>query len=68
MRTYRLNSEEHIQMLTALVLQLIQCVVSLSENMSNEKSADKAQSETMRKVIEFLILHFIHKPLLLISI
>ena len=36
LRTYRLNSEEHIQMLTALVLQLIQCVVILPENLKNK--------------------------------
>ena len=29
LRTYRLNANSHIQMLTALVLQLIQCVVVL---------------------------------------
>lgn len=34
LRTYRLNSEEHIQMLTALVLQLIQCVVALPDNLT----------------------------------
>lgn len=33
LRTYRLNSEDHIQMLTALVLQLIQCVVVLPESL-----------------------------------
>lgn len=33
LRSYRLSSEEHIQMLTALVLQLIQCMVVLPQNM-----------------------------------
>lgn len=37
LRTYRLNSEDHIQMLTALVLQLIQCVVVLSDSKSKEE-------------------------------
>ncbi|XP_068082252.1 nipped-B-like protein isoform X2 [Anabrus simplex] len=37
LRTYRLSSEEHIQMLTALVLQLIQCVVVLPERLIIEK-------------------------------
>merc|ERR1712098_1001277 len=32
LRTFRLNREENIQMLTALVMQLIQCVVSLPES------------------------------------
>ncbi|KYN03047.1 Nipped-B-like protein [Cyphomyrmex costatus] len=36
LRTYRLNSEDYIQMLTALVLQLIQCVVVLSDSKSKE--------------------------------
>ncbi|XP_014208560.1 nipped-B-like protein [Copidosoma floridanum] len=31
LRTYRLSTDEYIQMLTALVLQLIQCVVVLSD-------------------------------------
>lgn len=34
LRTYRLNSEDHIQMLTALVLQLIQCVVVIPESIA----------------------------------
>ncbi|KAG5893186.1 hypothetical protein JTB14_016463 [Gonioctena quinquepunctata] len=42
LRTYRLNSEEHIQMLTALVLQLIQCVVRLPDNfMQTKDTKDK---------------------------
>ncbi|KAF7267144.1 hypothetical protein GWI33_019635 [Rhynchophorus ferrugineus] len=41
LRTYRLNSEEHIQMLTALVLQLIQCVVALPEKPNSKKDKDK---------------------------
>ncbi|KAK4871530.1 hypothetical protein RN001_015654 [Aquatica leii] len=47
LRTYRLNSEEHIQMLTALVLQLIQCIVALPENLGNEKNDE---NESTRKV------------------
>ncbi|XP_023223902.1 nipped-B-like protein [Centruroides sculpturatus] len=37
LRNYRLNSEEHIQMLTALVLQLIHSVVRLPEPENNMK-------------------------------
>lgn len=44
LRTYRLNSEEHIQMLTALVLQLIQCVVQLPENLDGDKE-DKNKTD-----------------------
>lgn len=43
LRTYRLNnnSEENIQMLTALVLQLIQCVVVLSDGMLQDKKEEE---------------------------
>ncbi|CAH1153389.1 unnamed protein product [Phaedon cochleariae] len=44
LRTYRLNSEEHIQMLTALVLQLIQCVVCLPDNFNHAKDAKDKNS------------------------
>jgi cohesin loading factor subunit SCC2 len=33
LRTFRLSAEQHIQMLTALVLQLIQCVLCLPEKL-----------------------------------
>lgn len=36
LRSYRLSSEEHIQMLTALVLQLIQSIVVLPTNLSSD--------------------------------
>lgn len=42
LRTYRLNSEDYIQMLTALVLQLIQCVVVLSDSKSKEDDEKKS--------------------------
>jgi len=41
LRTYRLNKTDNIQMLTALVLQLIQCVIALPDRMgrpANEKT------------------------------
>ncbi|XP_076644013.1 nipped-B cohesin loading factor isoform X2 [Halictus rubicundus] len=47
LRTYRLNSEDHIQMLTALVLQLIQCVVVLSDNAIPQQK--KSQEEEEKK-------------------
>ncbi|XP_034230674.1 nipped-B-like protein [Thrips palmi] len=45
LRTYRLSSDENIQMLTALVLQLIQCVVVLPETLQDQlmASAPKAK-------------------------
>ncbi|GFN80172.1 nipped-b-like protein, partial [Plakobranchus ocellatus] len=41
LRNYRLNSDESIQMVTALALQLIQCVVRLPDVNSEEKSSDE---------------------------
>jgi hypothetical protein len=37
LRTYRLNNQDHIQMLTALVLQLIQCVVAIPDKLHKSK-------------------------------
>lgn len=37
LRSYRLSSQEHIQILTALVLQLIQCMVVLPKNAASRK-------------------------------
>lgn len=45
LRTYRLNSEDHIQMLTALVLQLIQCVVVLSDSAIPHSKTPKEDDE-----------------------
>ncbi|XP_066599133.1 nipped-B-like protein A [Prorops nasuta] len=45
LRTYRLNSEDHIQMLTALVLQLIQCVVVLPDNIASQTKLTKEEEE-----------------------
>ncbi|XP_046405626.1 nipped-B-like protein isoform X2 [Ischnura elegans] len=63
LRTYRLSSEENIQMLTALVLQLIQCVVFLpdklcgdvkekvkEEGKENEELQKEQQKEQMSNV------------------
>nr|CAD7424434.1 unnamed protein product [Timema monikensis] len=50
LRTYRLNSEEYIQMLTALVLQLIQCVVYLPDRLQLEtKENTKEEVEEIEK-------------------
>ena len=49
LRTYRLNATTHIQMLTALVLQLIQCVVILPKTLTLGKN-NKELSQS--KVIE----------------
>lgn len=46
LRTYRLNSDENVQMLTALVLQLIQCVVELPEELA-QSIGSKSASESV---------------------
>jgi len=45
LRTYRLNKSENIQMLTALVLQLIQCVIGLPEKMGRPKEKEKEKKK-----------------------
>jgi len=45
LRTYRLNKNENIQMLTALVMQLIQCVVGLPDKMGRPKEDPKKKKE-----------------------
>jgi len=45
LRTYRLNRNENIQMLTALVLQLIQCVIGLPDKMGRPKDEKKKKDE-----------------------
>ena len=50
LRTYRLNKSENIQMLTALVLQLIQCVIALPEKMGRPKE-DPKKKKKRRKML-----------------
>ncbi|XP_034948394.1 nipped-B-like protein A [Chelonus insularis] len=45
LRTYKLNSGDHIQMLTALVLQLIQCVVTLPDNLTRQDKNSKDEED-----------------------
>ncbi|CAG4981013.1 unnamed protein product [Parnassius apollo] len=58
LRSFQLSSDQHIQMLTALVLQLVQCVVTLPETMC--KTQDKEHSDTDSK-------KHVDKDLLIIS-
>merc|ERR1712126_605452 len=46
LRTYRLDQENHIQMLTALVLQLIQCVVTLPKRLASDEKDKTIKKET----------------------
>ena len=46
LRTYRLDQDNHIQMLTALVLQLIQCVVTLPKRLTLD---DKEKEKMLEK-------------------
>ena len=45
LRTFRLSADQHIQMLTALVLQLIQCVLSLPDKLGAPSATTAGQSE-----------------------
>merc|ERR1711981_954446 len=45
LRTYRLDQENHIQMLTALVLQLIQCVITLPKRLTSDEKKEKNDSK-----------------------
>jgi cohesin loading factor subunit SCC2 len=49
---YRLNGEESIQMVTALVLQLIQCSVKIPDRSESESTAtaegDQNENETFK--------------------
>lgn len=46
LRTFRLNRDENIQMLTALVMRLIQCVVTLPESMGKSKKDKKKKKHS----------------------
>ncbi|KAJ0180531.1 hypothetical protein K1T71_003935 [Dendrolimus kikuchii] len=46
LRSFQLSSDQHIQMLTALVLQLVQCVVTLPETLCKSQDKDKEHPET----------------------
>eukprot|EP00090_Calanus_glacialis_P019633 TRINITY_DN3012_c0_g1_i1.p1 TRINITY_DN3012_c0_g1~~TRINITY_DN3012_c0_g1_i1.p1 ORF type:complete len:2150 (+),score=766.00 TRINITY_DN3012_c0_g1_i1:196-6645(+) len=52
LRTYRLNKSENIQMLTALVLQLIQCVIALPDKMGRPKEDPKKKKDEEANVEE----------------
>lgn len=63
LRSYRLNSEQHIQMLTALVLQLIQCVVVLPDNLdkSDKDKPEKGDEQSTSKMSQvYLMLLFFY--------
>lgn len=53
LRSFQLNSDQHIQMLTALVLQLVQCVVTLPETLckTQDKAKDKDQGDSDSKKV-----------------
>ena len=53
LRSYRLNTNTYIQMLTALVLQLIQCVVCLPNKLAfKDKNKQKQQQQQQENEIE----------------
>ena len=49
LRTYRLNSDDYIQMLTALVLQLIQCVVVLPDTATRTEKVSVKEEDKLDK-------------------
>ncbi|XP_075218552.1 nipped-B cohesin loading factor [Lycorma delicatula] len=53
LRSYRLNSEEYIQMLTALVLQLIQCMVVLPPNLDSKQQGTNSPDPDVIIVTKF---------------
>ncbi|XP_052774333.1 nipped-B-like protein A isoform X2 [Mya arenaria] len=48
LRSYRLNADDHIQMVTALALQLIQCVVSLPQPQTEDTQGEADDPEDSR--------------------
>lgn len=55
LRSYRLNADENIQMVTALVLELIQCVVHLpppeDQRLDEEINEERKKSELVDKEV-----------------
>ncbi|XP_039299042.1 nipped-B-like protein [Nilaparvata lugens] len=47
LRSYRVSSEEYIQMLTALVLQLIQCMVILPHNLDSKQGQNSVDPDVV---------------------
>ncbi|XP_034840384.1 nipped-B protein isoform X1 [Maniola hyperantus] len=60
LRSFQLSSNQHIQMLTALVLQLVQCVVTLPETLckshDKDKNKDHAEPESKKHVDKDLLI------------
>ena len=52
LRTYRLNMATNIQMLTALVLQLIQCTVVLPKKLAFRGKGKKGKKQKEEEVME----------------
>ncbi|OWR45028.1 putative delangin [Danaus plexippus plexippus] len=50
LRSFQLSSDQHIQMLTALVLQLVQCVVTLPETLCKTQDKDKDKEKEKEHV------------------
>ena len=58
LRTYRLTKDDNIQMLTALVMRLIQCVVTLPDSMGRSKKDKKKKKheDDVKEVEEEVII------------
>ena len=57
LRSFRLSADQHIQMLTALVLQLIQCVLCLPEKLGAPPGTNihKDEAENSAVMVSFLL-------------
>ncbi|XP_050664265.1 nipped-B-like protein A isoform X2 [Leptidea sinapis] len=57
LRSFQLSSDQHIQMLTALVLQLVQCVVTLPETLCKKHDKEKdTEAESKKRVDKDLLI------------
>ncbi|KAJ2952749.1 hypothetical protein O0L34_g7104 [Tuta absoluta] len=57
LRSFQLNSDQHIQMLTALVLQLVQCVVTLPVSLcKHQEKGSQEESDNKKHVDKDLLI------------
>ena len=52
---HRLYNGQHIQMLTALVLQLIQCIVTPAKNANNEATSEEQDDQQKEKKVRITL-------------
>ena len=52
---HRLYNGQHIQMLTALVLQLIQCIVTPAKNANSEATSEEQDDQQKEKKVRRIL-------------